>query len=154
MLNSMQDAAMQQAMQSRQSQDDQQYDQWGQPRGRYDRWGQPVSKGPQIGDPFRDDIGQQIANGVVSSVARWAGRGIANRLQRAYSERIVPAMAARQEQNAREQAAIVERYPELRGCLRDEVIFLAGGSRTVPISDISMPVTLAQADALVGRLHG
>ena len=52
-----------------------------------------------------------------------------------------------------DQAAIVQRYPDLRGCMRDRVVFLEGGSRTVPITEIRMPITLAEADALVARLR-
>ncbi len=47
----------------------------------------------------------------------------------------------------------MERYPVLRGCLRDKVVFLDGWSRSVPITEIRMPVTLAAADALVDRLR-
>jgi hypothetical protein len=47
----------------------------------------------------------------------------------------------------------VQRYPELRGCLADRVIFLDGGYKTVPMSELTMPVTLAQADAVVTRLR-
>jgi len=52
-----------------------------------------------------------------------------------------------------EQDAIVARYPELRGCLADQIIFLEGGYRTVPVSELTMPVTLAQADDVVARLR-
>ena len=52
-----------------------------------------------------------------------------------------------------DQAAIVQRYPDLRGCMRDQVVFLDGRSLAVPISEIRMPITLAQADALVARLR-
>jgi hypothetical protein len=45
------------------------------------------------------------------------------------------------------------RYPELRGCLRDRVIFVDGGVRTVPVSNLTLPVTLTQADAVVTRLR-
>ncbi|HEY2579473.1 MAG TPA: hypothetical protein VGI74_24450 [Streptosporangiaceae bacterium] len=44
-------------------------------------------------------------------------------------------------------------WRDLRGCLHDQVIFLVGGSRTVPVSDIRFPVTLVQADTLVDRLR-
>jgi hypothetical protein len=47
----------------------------------------------------------------------------------------------------------VARYPELRGCTTDQVIFLDGGTRTVPVSELRMPVTLAQADQVVARLR-
>lgn len=57
------------------------------------------------------------------------------------------------DQSASDEAAIVQRYPELRGCLRDQVLFLPGGTEVVPLSDIRLPVTLDQADALVARLR-
>jgi hypothetical protein len=47
----------------------------------------------------------------------------------------------------------VARYPELRACMKDQAVFLDGGSLTIPISEIDMPVTLTQADAVVARLR-
>jgi hypothetical protein len=115
---------------------------------------------PTIDSGFIDDPAQEIANAVLGAAFKFAGRGIGKRLQRAYEEKIGPALEARvaqarqQSQQSRdEQAAIVQRYPDLRGCLRDQVVFLDGGSRSVPITEIRMPVTLAQADALVDRLR-
>jgi len=109
---------------------------------------------------FVDDPVQEIANTVLGAAFKFAGRSIGKRMQRAYEERIGPALEARAaqarqqwQQSRDEQAAIVERYPDLRGCLRDQVVFLDGGSRSVPITEIRMPVTLAQADALVARLR-
>ena len=52
----------------------------------------------------------------------------------------------------RETVAIAERHPGLRACLTDRVIFLAGGSRTVPLDELTGPLTVGQADALVARL--
>ena len=115
---------------------------------------------PTIDSAFGDDPVQEIANTVLGAAFKFAGRGIGKRMQRAYEERIGPALEARAaqarqqwQQSRDEQAAIVERYPDLRGCLRDQVVFLDGGSRSVPITEIRMPVTLAQADALVARLR-
>ena len=118
---------------------------------------------PTIDSGFIDDPAQEIANAVLGAAFKFAGRGIGKRIQRAYEEKIGPALEARAAQAAQarqqwqgsrdEQAAIVERYPNLRGCLRDRVVFLDGGSRSVPITEIRMPVTLAQADALVDRLR-
>ena len=115
---------------------------------------------PTINSDFIDDPVQEIANTVLGAAFKFAGRGIGKRMQRAYEERIGPALEARAaqarqqwQQSRDEQAAIVERYPDLRGCLRDQVVFLDGGSRSVPITEIRMPVTLAQADALVARLR-
>jgi hypothetical protein len=108
------------------------------------------------GDNPIEDIG-----GAVFGVALgFAGRAIGRRMKKAFDEKVVPAMQARAaqaqqqfEQSKAEEAAIIERYPELRGCLKDQVIFLDGGYRTMPVSELKMPVTLAQADAVVARLR-
>lgn len=125
----------------------------GRQQGRRGRWaGGPRSRtgGPRSSS---DDPEQEIANLVIGAAAGAIGRAVGNRLQRAYAERIVPALQAQLQQTAGERAAIVERYPELRGCMRDRVLFLAGGAKTVPTAEIRMPVTLVQADALVARLR-
>jgi len=105
---------------------------------------------------------------VMDAATKFVGRAISRRLKRAFDERVVPAMAARQEQMAsrqegvarqegilREQIAIAERYPDLRACLSDQVVFLAGGSRvvSVPISNLTSGFSLAQADAMVAQLR-
>jgi hypothetical protein len=105
---------------------------------------------------------------VMDAATKFVGRAISRRLKRAFDERVVPAMAARQEQMAarqestgrqegmlREQIAIAERYPDLRACLSDQVVFLAGGSRAVPVpmANLTGGFTLAQADAVVAQLR-
>ena len=120
-------------------------------------------RGPSVGNVFGDAFGgdpaQQIANTVLGAAFKFGGGRIGKRMQKVYEERIAPAMEAQAQARQKwmpsgdEQAAIVQRYPDLRGCMRDSVLFLDGGSRTVPISEIRMPVTLAQADAIVGRLQ-
>jgi len=117
-------------------------------------------RGPMMDMGFADDPAQEIANAVLGAAAKFAGGRFAKRMQKAFDERIAPAMEARMAQARQQwqpsrddQAAIVQRYPDLCGCLRDQVVFLTGGSRTVPITDIRMPLTLAQADAVVDRLR-
>ncbi|MGD0243672.1 MAG: hypothetical protein ABSB59_25615 [Streptosporangiaceae bacterium] len=105
---------------------------------------------------------------VMDAATKFVGRAISRRLKRAFDERVVPAMAARQEQMAsrqegvarqegilREQIAIAERYPDLRACLSDQVVFLAGGSRvvSVPMANLTSGFSLAQADAVVAQLR-
>ena len=109
---------------------------------------------------FGGDFGSDIAGAAIGGALGFAGRAIGKRLQRAFEEKVLPAMENRAaqsqqqwEQSKADQEAIAERYPELRGCMRDKVVFLDGGYRTVPISEIKMPVTLDQADALVARLR-
>jgi hypothetical protein len=97
---------------------------------------------------------QEIANIVMGVAGRFIGRAIKNRMQRVVEERVMPTVNAKAEQQRQEMAAIAQRYPELRACLRDQVIFLAGGTNTAPLSEVSLPqVTLAQADAMVARLR-
>jgi hypothetical protein len=108
------------------------------------------------GDNVVDDIG----GAVLGAALGFAGRAFGRRMKKAFEEKIIPAMEAKAaqaqqqfEQSKAEQEAIVARYPELRGCTKDQVVFVDGGMRTVPISEIKMPVTLAQADSIVARLR-
>jgi hypothetical protein len=52
----------------------------------------------------------------------------------------------------RTQIAIAERHPDLRACLTDQVIFLDGGSRTLPMPKLNT-ITVEQADAMVAQLR-
>ena len=96
---------------------------------------------------------------VMDAATKFVGRAISRRLKRAIDERVTPAMAARQEAMARqegmlrEQIAIAERYPDLRACLSDGLVFLAGGRRTVPMPRDLSGITMAQADAIVAQLR-
>jgi hypothetical protein len=103
-----------------------------------------------------DDVG----GAVLGAALGFAGRAIGRRMKRAFEEKVVPAMEAKAaqaqqqfEQSKAEQDAIVERYPELRGCMKDQVVFLDGGYKTVPVSELKMPVTATQADDVVARLR-
>jgi hypothetical protein len=104
-----------------------------------------------FGDGTVDGLEQAVADVALGAAARFIGRAVSRRLQRAVSERVLPAVAAGQETVLREQVAIAERYPGIRACLTDSVIFLAGGSQVLPMPDISR-ITLQQADALVAQL--
>ena len=90
-----------------------------------------------------------MAGLVMDAATKFVGRAIGRRVKRAYEERVVPAVAAKQEAMLREQIAIAERHPDLRACLTDQVIFLAGSSRVLPMSSLSRGLTLE-----LGRRHG
>lgn len=96
---------------------------------------------------------------VMDAATKFVGRAFSRRLKRAIDERVVPAMAARQEAMARqegmlrEQIAIAERHPDLRACLSDKLVFLAGGRRTVPMPSDLSGLTMAHADAIVAQLR-
>ena len=95
----------------------------------------------------------------MDTATKFVGRAISRRLKRALDERVGPATAARQEVMARqesmlrEQIAIAERYPDLRACLSDQVVFLAGGRRMLPMPRDLSGLTMAQADAIVAQLR-
>jgi hypothetical protein len=102
--------------------------------------------------PGGGDVDDQIADAAIGAATRFIGRRLGKKMQQAYTERIQPAMTAKREEMIRETATIAERHPGLRACLNDRVIFLAGGSRTVPLDNLTGPLSVAQADALVAQL--
>jgi hypothetical protein len=102
---------------------------------------------------FADDGGYDLGQAVFNEAMGAVGRFIGKRVRRAMEERVLPTMQARAEQSRQEYQAIAERYPELRACMKDQVIFLAGGTRTVPLSVAAGNITLAQADAVVAGLR-
>jgi hypothetical protein len=111
-------------------------------------------------DMFGDNPAEDIAGAALGAAMGFLGRGIAKKIQKAVEEKVVPAMQQRAQQNAQqwlpsqaEQDAIVARYPDLRGCMRDQIAFLVGGTRTVPIREIQMPITMVSADNLVAKLR-
>lgn len=101
------------------------------------------------------DLGEDLAGVALTAATRFIGRAIGRRVQRAMTERVMPAVTAQGEAIAREQIAIAEKYPGLRACMTDQVIFLAGGSRVMPLQGVNLgAITVAQADQLVARLQG
>lgn len=108
-----------------------------------------------------ENVVDDIGGAVLGAALGFAGRAIGRRMKKAFEEKVVPAMESKAaqaqqqwEQSKAEQEAIVARYPELRGCMKDQVVFLDGGGyKTVPVSELTLPVTLAQADDVVARLR-
>jgi hypothetical protein len=101
------------------------------------------------------DLGDDLAGVALTAATRFIGRAIGRRVQRAMTDRVMPAVTAQGEAMAREQIAIAEKYPSLRACMTDQVIFLAGGSRVVPLQGVNLAaITVAQADEMVAGLQG
>jgi hypothetical protein len=117
--------------------------------------GRRPGRGPRLPDnPIGDGLSLEddIAGVALNAAARFIGRAISRRVQRTVSEQVLPALAARQEATLRAQIEIAERHPGLRACLTDQVVFLAGGSRALPMPSLT-GLTVEQADALVARLR-
>jgi hypothetical protein len=108
---------------------------------------------PGFGMP--DSIGDAVADLAMGAAGAFIGRAIGRRVQRAMTERVLPAMAnsgANRQAMLQQQIAVAERYPDLRACMTDKVVFLADGSATAPMPNLAT-VTLQQADALVAQLR-
>jgi hypothetical protein len=101
-------------------------------------------------DTFEDAIGEAVLGAATKAIGRVIGR----KMRQAYNERIAPAMAARQEAVLNERVAIAQRHPDLRACLRDQVVFLVGGTRVLPLASAMQVRTVEQSDALVAQLGG
>ena len=93
-----------------------------------------------------------IAGAVMGAAMKFAARAAARRIGAKFNA-AVPAMMAKQEAMLRQQIAIAERHPDLCACMTDQVIFLAGGSRTAPFTGATMSMTVEQSDALVAQLR-
>jgi hypothetical protein len=125
-------------------------------KGRSKKWERAGLAADVLSDP---------GGAVVGAALGFAGRAIGRGVKKVVNEQVKPAMQAQaaqalaaqaEKQFAQAQAdqdAIVARYPELHACMKDQVVFLDGGSRTVPISEITMTLTPTKADAMVARLR-
>ena len=101
-------------------------------------------------DTFEDAIGEAVLGAATKAIGRVIGR----KMRQAYNERVAPAMAARQEAVLNDRAAIAQRHPDLRACLNDQVVFLVGGTRVLPLASAMQVRTVEQSDALVAQLRG
>lgn len=116
------------------------------------RYNRGIGGGVRGGRGGGSSIEDDIAGAVLGEAAKFIGRAIGRRVQRAYTERVQPAMAANTEAMLRNQIAIAERHPDLHGCMKDQVIFLAGGTRVLPFPNLAT-LTVEQADAMVATLR-
>ena len=127
-----------------------------QPRaGRARGWrgGGGGSVGGSIGESLGDALGEDIAGAAMGMAARFIGRQIGRKVQTTMNEKVMPTLVARRQEMLQQQIAIAERHPDLRACLTDHVVFLAGGSRVQPMPNLAGPFTVEQSDALVASLR-
>jgi hypothetical protein len=103
-----------------------------------------------VADTFEDAIGEAVLGAATKAIGRVIGR----KMRQAYNDRVVPAMAARQDAVLRDRTAIAQRHPDLRACLNDQVVFLVGGTRVLPLASAMQVRTVEQSDALVAQLRG
>jgi hypothetical protein len=103
---------------------------------------------------IEDAIGDVVGEAVLGAATKAIGRFVGRKMRQAYNERVAPAMAARQEAMLNDRAAIAQRHPDLRACLNDQVVFLVGGTRTLPLAGAMQVRTVEQSDALVAQLRG
>jgi hypothetical protein len=123
----------------------------GRPGRRPNMGSRPGGMDFNTGD-IADDIAGAVLGAAAGAAAKFIGRSIGKKMQNAYQQKVVPALAAKQEEMLRAQIAIAARHPDLRACLNDNVTFLAGGSRVLPMPNLQT-ITVEQADALVAQLR-
>jgi len=126
----------------------------GRPRGM--RGGGPAATDFGLsgdGGSLGDDIAGAAAAAALGAAAKFAARAIGRRMERTMNEKVMPAMLAGKQEMLQRQIAIAQRHPDLCACLNDQVIFLAGGQRTLPMPNVGT-LTVEQSDALVAQLRG
>jgi hypothetical protein len=115
-------------------------------------WRDPTSRIP--GGVADLSIGDDIADIALTAATRFIGRAIGRRVQRTVEQKVMPAITAQQEAMLRQQIAIAERHPDVRACMTDQVIFLAGRTQVLPMGSVNLAtLTLEQADGLVAQLQ-
>jgi hypothetical protein len=100
-----------------------------------------------------DDIAGAATAAALGAAAKFVGRRIGRKVQQAMNDQVLPTIAARQQDALQAQITIAQRHPDLRACLNDHVIFLAGGSRVLPMPKLDGSLTVERADALVAQLR-
>jgi hypothetical protein len=113
-------------------------------------------RGRDYGGDLGDSIEDAIAGVAMGAAAGLIGRAIKKKVEQTMANRVMPAVnaaAASREPMLREQIAIAEKYPEICACMNDQVVFLAGGTSTVPMPNLQT-LTMAQADGIVAQLRG
>lgn len=113
--------------------------------------------GDSIADSFGDNpldaLGEGVAGLAMGAAAKFIGRRIGQRVQQTIQDQVLPNIAAKRDEMLRTQISIADRHPDLRACLADKVVFLAGGNRFLPMPNLAGPLTVEQADQLVAQLR-
>jgi hypothetical protein len=118
----------------------------------------PGSQGPwsrrgiDLGDSVGDSIGDAVAGAALGAVAGFLGRAVSRKVMQTVNDRVLPTLAANKSQALNEQIAIAQKYPDICACLDDHAVFLAGGSRVLPMPNLGT-LTMAQADTMVAQLR-
>lgn len=102
------------------------------------------------------DLGQSLFDFTVAATAHLLRQTAGRRLKQYYRERLLPEAGKGREARRRQQLQLAERYPDLRVCISDQMIFVAGGSRAVPFDRLARnrPADLdAAINALVAELR-
>ena len=100
-----------------------------------------------------DDIGGAVAGAAIGAAAGLIGRAVMRKVEQQMTSKVMPAVSQVATTGLQNQIAVAEKYPDLRACMDDRVVFLAGGSQTQPLPDLTR-ITVPEADAIVAALQG
>lgn len=101
------------------------------------------------------DLGETVFEFTIAVTAQVLRRTVGHRLKQAYRQRLGPEIARARQASIRQQLQLAERHPDLRVCTVDQMVFVAGGSRAVPVSHLFRQQTSPDAaiDALAAELR-
>jgi hypothetical protein len=105
------------------------------------------------GGNIPDSIEDAIAGAAMGAAGRFLADRIGRKVQQTVTQKMQPAVAQAQ-QRAQEQIAIAQKYPEMRFCQTDQVIFLDGGNQYLPFSVVGNDWSMQHADQIVAQLRG
>lgn len=85
------------------------------------------------------DLGQSVFDFTMAAVIHVFKRTIGQQLKRHYRDRVLPEAERAGHAYLQRQLHLAGRHPDLRVCLRDRILFTAGGTRTMPITSLFGP---------------
>lgn len=101
------------------------------------------------------DLGQSVFDFAMAAGAYVLHRTVGRKMKGYVRDRL-PAAESKLQARYRQQLELAERYPDLRVCIVDQVVFVMGGSRVVPLARLQgrRPADLdAAMSALVAELR-
>ena len=106
-----------------------------------------------LGDGEDVSADQVLFEAGVAVTAEVVRRTVGRAVSRRYTERVRPQMQQRRDELRRRQLELLGRHPDLRCCVDDQVLFLPGYPRTLPLSQAGQFATAEQFDAAVASLR-
>jgi len=106
-----------------------------------------------LGDGEDVSAEQGLFDAGLAVTAEVLRRTVGRAVKKRYAERALPQMQQRRDELRRRQLELFGRHPDLRCCVDDEILFLPGHPRTLPLNQAAQFATAEQFDAAVASLR-